>query len=181
MSRRADDAFELEGCEIGIIVPGSNILKDDLNCGGKSFGIGILVADVYLDCQGNKIKGKGLPEDFFGIAVSAANRVTVSNCEASGFIVGLVADSFFGPWTDLTVRGSTFNKNTLAGMIAITNATSPAVVNVVDSRFEQNGDPIQGAGIATFNVGGTIVSSTMNKNKREAGGGFAALEAGEIT
>jgi hypothetical protein len=112
-----------------------------------------------------------------------ADHVTVSKCEVSNFIVGLLVETAIAPWSDLTVRESTFNNNVEFGMylqggiLPINRGT----VTVVDSVFNENGNSDFGAGVATINVEGTFYSSTMNDNIGFRNAGFFSFVPGERT
>jgi hypothetical protein len=57
----------------------------------------------------------------------------------------------------------------------------PSYVIVVNSTFNDNGTPTEGAGVSSDDIAGTFVSCTMNNNTSTTGGGFVARGIGEIT
>jgi hypothetical protein len=177
-----DDATIISTCSFPIFRPGRYVVDRNLICDPGAFGIGISADDVHLDCQGNKIRGNGVLSQV-GIGITASQEVTVSNCDVSGFPYGLQADIALGRWTDLTVRDSSFTNNIIAGMNLSGPPPNviPSEVTVVNSKFNDNGNIMMGAGIVSTNVEGTFYSSTMNDNIGINNGGFIALGPGERT
>jgi hypothetical protein len=173
-----DGAMVISDCNT-FLGSGRYVLDRNLNCGLGEFGIAILDDDVHLDCQGNKIRGRGP----FGIGVSDAEDITVSNCDVSGFFNGLQADTSGGFWTDLTVRDSSFTNNIRAGMDLEGDFLNPSEVTVVSSKFNENGNEnaLEGVGVVSTNVEGTFYSSTMNDNNGFVTAGFVAFGSGERT
>jgi hypothetical protein len=179
-----DGATPISACETLINQSGRYILTNDLNCGTESFGFDISGADdVHLDCQGNLIKGSEVVSTgSFGIAVSDAAHVTVSNCHVSGFFFGFIADLTFGPWTDVVVRDSTFDSNFLSGMTIEGDPSIPSTVNVVGVNSMSNGQTeFESYGIDASDIIGTIVSTTLSNNIGTQAYGFIAHRSGDIT
>jgi hypothetical protein len=159
-----DGAEPIIACATVINGPGRYILTEDLVCEQTLFGILVVSDDVHIDCQGNQILGGGRLLDLVGIAISGAFHVTVSNCQISDYLVGLLALDFF-PWGDVTVRDSSFTRNIIAGMGLLRLGDSPGgTFTVVDSSFNENGSRLLGAGVVTLNVDGSIISSSMDNN-----------------
>jgi hypothetical protein len=163
-------ATPIMACGIEILDPGRYVLDGDLNCGIGQDGIVINADDVHLDCQGNQIRGIGPYSVNSGIVVAGGStHVTVSNCHASNFEVGL--DAFRDNenelrWNDLTIRDSTFNNNVLDGISLEGGVNNPSFFTVIETTANGNGMNNFGTGIVTFNkVIGSIAKSTMNNNE----------------
>jgi hypothetical protein len=180
-----DGAEPIVSCFTELSDPGRYVLDGNLNCGGALFGIAITANDVHLDCQGNQIRGNDSTiGNIFGIGVSGATKVTVSNCVASNFQFGLRADNTIGPWSDLVVRQSTFNDNLRTGMSFIGVVDSPGSITVVDSTAIGNGigeESFTGAGLGVINVEGTISGVLVTDNFGPDASGIVAIDSNAFT
>jgi hypothetical protein len=171
-------------CKTTVTQSGRYILNSNLNCDLDQLGIQISADDVHLDCQGNKIMGGSneLSDAAFGIGITGAEHVTVSNCMVSNFNAGLRADLFRGFWTDLTVRDSTFSNNAVDGMYLIGNfGHPPSEFTVVNSVLNENGNEAFGNGIEIVDAKGSVYSSTLNNNIGIEGGGVTKSGSGRLT
>jgi hypothetical protein len=156
-----EGATEIMGCGETISMPGRYILTTNLMCDVGQDGIIIEAADVHLDCQDFDFIGlRETTNIVTGIVVNSVNHVTVANCGAENFFYGLQAN---GPFTDLTVRSSSFNNNLESGMNLFVLA-GPGEFTVVDSTFNGNGDIEFGTGITSIGARGTVYFSTLNNN-----------------
>jgi hypothetical protein len=170
-----DGTTEITSCGTTISLPGCYVLTDDLMCTEGQFGILIEASDVQLDCQDFDFRAAVEdPSPAFGIGMGSVDHVTVANCGAENFLIGLRAE---GMLTDLTVLSSSFNNNIAAGMFLNGDNGSPSDVTVVDSTFNGNGN----SGIFSVNFRGTISSSTMNNNIGPDGGGLVHRGTGALT
>ncbi|KAG7371461.1 hypothetical protein IV203_020031 [Nitzschia inconspicua] len=147
-------------CSTVIDQPGRYVLEKSLKCeDSETLGIGIAVDDVRLDCQGNQIIG-GIDGDI-GIGVTLSNHVSIANCHVRNFYSGLFVSTFiFGPWDDVVVEDSSFNKN-FVGMTFFGdgNPDSNRYTIVRSKSLENDLD-----GLQADEAYGTIVSSTFSKN-----------------
>jgi hypothetical protein len=169
-----DGTTKITSCGTTISLPGCYVLTGDLMCDEGQNGILIEADNVHLDCQDFEFRGPAT----FGIVVDSVDHVTVANCGAENFVVGLVAE---GLLTDFTVRSSSFNNNIVAGMSLFGDAGTPSDITVVDSTFNGNGNSAGGYGIYSENFRGTISSSTMNNNIGTDGGGLEHRGTGAFT
>jgi hypothetical protein len=174
-----DGTIEITSCGTTISQPGCYILTDNLMCGEGQDGFTITADDVHLDSQ--DFENRGLDpatNPNVGIGVNSVDHVTVANCGAANFVVGLLAAELL---TDLTVSKSSFNNNPGAGMFLNGDNGSPSDITVVDSTFNGNGNSVEGYGILSKNFSETISSSTMNNNIGPLGGGLVHRGTGTLT
>ncbi|KAG7343702.1 hypothetical protein IV203_021710 [Nitzschia inconspicua] len=150
----------ISACDTIIDQPGRYVLEKNLKCEDSDFlGIGIAADDVRLDCQGNQIIG-GIDGDI-GIGITLSNHVSIANCHVRNFNSGLFVSTFFaGPWDDVVIEDSSFNKNFI-GMTFFGDGNSDSNrYTIVGSKALENDLD----GLQAFDSYGTIVSSTFSKN-----------------
>jgi hypothetical protein len=179
------NAMELDTstCPIPIDTPGRYVLPNDVQCATDVDGIVITADDVFLNCQdhiitGDRVAGITTP---FGIRLtSSSSDVTITNCHATKFGIGILVDQASG---SNIISDSSFYENEEAGGALLVNEPSAAVA-IVNSHFDRNGR--LGATIGHgLNIAGsgtaTIISSTANGNIGNEGAGIVAFDGAEVS
>jgi hypothetical protein len=178
------NAMELDTstCPIEIDTPGRYVLPNDVQCDTDVDGIVITADDVFLDCQDHIITGDRVAviTEPWGIRLtSSSSDVTITNCHATKFGVGILVDEASGSFI---ISDSSFYENEAAGGLLFNIPTTH--VTIVNSHFDRNGrlGASFGRGLEFQDPGtATIISSTANGNTGNSGAGIIAFDGAEVT
>jgi hypothetical protein len=174
--------LDTSSCPIQINTSGRYVLPHDVQCAIDVNGIEITAEDVFLDCQDHIITGERLADIDapFGIHITpSSSDVTISNCRATKFFVGIFVAEASG---SITISDSSFYENEGAGGLVVFNAAT-AQVAIVNSHFDRNGgiDARFGRGLEFQLIGtATIISSTASGNTGNDGAGIFALFGSKV-
>jgi hypothetical protein len=169
-------------CPIRIDTPGRYVLPNDVQCDTDVDGIVFTADDVFLDCQDHIITGDlmgAVTRASFGIRLTPSSDVTITNCHATKFVIGIVVDQASG---SILISDSSFYENEEIGGLLINGPTTH--VTIVNSHFDRNGrlGATFGRGLNIQDPGtATIISSTANGNTGNDGGGIVSTFGAKVS